>query len=172
MLAALLAPTSHAAPALQPEGLPRTNPRWVEQTEPSGTLIVYSGPTDARESLYDNNFQFFLRHGLPCSYHKGQLGRVHVVIVLTSATIAKYETEITRYNQTCGDLMLVERADRCYDMQSALSVLDGVPTTGEPSALAASYEHIVYLNCGVLGPLLSLSQPQRCLRSASRLRTS
>ena len=159
MLAALLAPTSHAAPALQPEGLPRTNPRWVEQTEPSGTLIVYSGPTDARESLYDNNFQFFLRHGLPCSYHKGQLGRVHVVIVLTGATIAKYETEITRYNQTCGDLMLVERADRCYDMQSALSVLDGVPTTGEPSALAASYEHIVYLNCGVLGPLLSLSRP-------------
>lgn len=159
MLAAFLSPLSHAAPALQPEGLPRTNPRRVEQTEPSGTLIVYSGPTDVRESLYDNNFLFFLRHGLPCSYHKGQLGRVHVAIVLTNATIAKYETEISRYNQTCGDLLLVERADRCYDMQSALNVLDGVPPTGEPSALAASYEHIVYLNCGVLGPLLSLNRP-------------
>ena len=158
MLAGLLAPTSHAAP-LQPEGLPRTNPRWVEQARPSGTLVVYSGPTDDRDSLYDNNFQFFLRHGLPCSYHKGQLGRVQVAIVLTNATIAKYESDISRYNQTCGDLLLVERADRCYDMQSALNVLDGVPPTGEPSALAASYEHIVYLNCGVLGPLLSLSRP-------------
>ena len=113
-----------------------------------------------------------MRHGLPCSYHKGQLGRVHVVIVLTSATIAKYETEITRYNQTCGDLMLVERADRCYDMQSALSVLDGVPTTGEPSALAADSSALAAVanalaaDASVLEAVASLHEPDKATAAA------
>ena len=49
-------------------------------------LLVYSGPTSngtsngTRDHLYDDNFRFFLDHGLPSSYH-GCGRRTDVVLV-------------------------------------------------------------------------------------------
>jgi len=124
------------------------------------TLIVYSGPTgsDGRQNLYENNFQFFMKHGLPCSWHAAISHRSNtytVALVLTNKSLADYSRQIEEVrakSETCKCMRLkvITRENRCYDMESARIAL------GEtyPSPLAKAHDFVVFVNCGLLGPLL------------------
>mmetsp|Transcript_58521 Transcript_58521/g.124154 ORF Transcript_58521/g.124154 Transcript_58521/m.124154 type:complete len:324 (+) Transcript_58521:1024-1995(+) len=134
------------------------------------TVIVFSGPTSAdttkgRGNLYDENFRFFLRHGLPCSYpyqNKFAKQNQHVsvltlssnfkfVFVLTKDTKSRYGDYIRALNQSaCGlnDLHIVVREDKCYDLESGRLVYREHPH------LYATSDYVVFLNCGLLGPLV------------------
>lgn len=123
------------------------------------TTVVYSGPTNSEHSTYDENFLFLLRHGLPCSYkdltnHKQQMQErpVRFVFVLTSETKRKYGDYIRALNQSsCGnDLHILVRENRCYDMESARIAFRG----NHSYDVLGPMDHVVYLNCGLLGPLL------------------
>lgn len=121
------------------------------------TTVIYSGPTDATRGQYDDNFEFLLRHGLPCSHTTGQAVPSHrFVFVLTNETKPKYEDRIRALNRSwCGnDLHIVTREPRCYDMESArVTLVDPDPNQYNPLSAVRS-QYTVYVNCGVLGPLL------------------
>lgn len=123
------------------------------------TTVIYSGPTKSNETFYDENFRFFLRHGLPCSYknltngkHEMQEPPVRFVFVLSNKTKEKYEDYIGALNQSsCGnDLHIVVRQNRCYDMESARIALRG----NHAYDVLGPMDHVVFVNCGLLGPLL------------------
>jgi len=131
----------------------------LSRTDGSLTTVIYSGPTNSNETFYDDNFRFILRHGLPCSYksltaHEQEVQErpVRFVFVLTNATNEKYEDSIRALNQSsCGnDLHIVVRENRCYDMESARIALRG----NHSYDVLGPMEHVVFLNCGLLGPLL------------------
>ena len=139
-------------------------------------LIVYSGPTMAepqtpKELIYESNFFHFLNHGLPCSHHCPAAGhfKATVVLSLTADTAARYGKIIRRHNATCGDIRIILRQNRCYDMESARTVLVG--SAGGVSDLAAAHDIIIYLNCGLVGPFLPLdnSAPFWAARFAEKL---
>lgn len=120
-----------------------------ESKQTKHVWIIYSGPTDPTNTLYDTNFRFFLRHGLPSSYHRC-FSNSSVVIVLTTASWTTYAETIEHLNATCGDLHIAIRANRCYDMESARVVLK------EQRHFMAHDDNLVFLNCGLLGPFLRL----------------
>jgi len=105
------------------------------------TLVIYSGPTTLNNQLYNDNFEYFLKHGLPSSRHGCNLG-ITVVVVLTNATLNHYAGLISKYNATCGEIQTMVREDRCLDMESARTVL----------ATRTTFDKLVFLNCGLKGP--------------------
>jgi len=124
-----------------------------EETSPNAepsqrTVIVYSGPTksdceEEKNKLYHENFRFFLSHGLPCSYEPA--AGFDVIIVLTNETYIQYKNVLSTVNAECGGVKVLLREDRCYDMEShrvALSFIN-----------RSKYEHFVFLNCGLIGPM-------------------
>ena len=117
---------------------------FARSTPSSSTLVVYSGPTTLRDELYLDNFEYFLSYGLPSSFHGCNLN-VAVYIVLTEATLAYYSDAISHQNGSCGDIHVVTRKDRCYDLESAREVLIN---------LRVSFDKLVFLNCGLRGPFL------------------
>mmetsp|Transcript_25703 Transcript_25703/g.77178 ORF Transcript_25703/g.77178 Transcript_25703/m.77178 type:complete len:410 (+) Transcript_25703:541-1770(+) len=108
------------------------------------TIVVYSGPTTLKQQLYMDNFEYFLKHGLPSSRHGCSLN-VTVIVVLTKATLAHYATQISQYNASCGEIRTKVREDRCYDMESARVAL----------ASGLLFDKLVFLNCGLKGPFQS-----------------
>lgn len=116
----------------------------------TGTASIYSGPTSEHHSLYDDNFQFFLHHGLPSSGGRC-IANDLVIIVLTRETYVKYRDRLTLHNTTCGELHVVIREDRCYDMESARVVFC------QHSHYLMGKQFVIFLNCGLVGPLYHIS---------------
>ena len=114
----------------------------------AGTVVVYSGPTSLKNRLYTDNFEYFLKHGLPSSRHGCSLD-VTVIVVLTTTTLKHYATPISQYNASCGEIRTMVREDRCYDMESARTAL----------ASGTAFEKLVFLNCGMKGPFQA-AQPR------------
>ena len=137
----------------------------VDAVSPAAdALIVYSGPTggsDKRDSLYAENFRFFLRHGHPCSWHDDTHDTQHarrfaIVLVLTNASVRAFDAHVRlAWSRECAALVATRvaiRRNRCYDMESARLVLGG-------SLVGTKYRFIIFLNCGLRGPLLPLRAP-------------
>jgi hypothetical protein len=100
-----------------------------------------------------DNFEYFLKHGLPSSRHGCSLN-VSVIVVLTKTTLEHYFANISQYNASCGEIQTMVREDRCYDMESARTVLaSGVLASGTP------FDKLVFLNCGMKGPFQSAQNP-------------
>jgi len=120
------------------------------------TVVVYSGPTDVdrdqgKHWLYMKNFEYFLDFGVNCSQHD-------TILVLTRNAMDHYSVRINHAKQQCKAvssnkhaLRILEREDRCYDMESMRLVLRDVDLSG--------YDYFVYLNCGVVGPRLPKNYP-------------
>jgi len=127
------------------------------------TLIVYSGPTaggcSGKNASYHRNFRFFLDHALPCSYHNNLQVHVHVVLVLVEHAVTLYNDRLAELEASGCVRVIFRPDDACYDMRSyelALTVVD-----------AARYDKFVFLNCGLIGPLLpatSLENPHHWSR--------
>jgi hypothetical protein len=128
------------------------------------TLIVYSGPTsglgtpESRDSLYAANFRFFLRHGHPCSWHDDtqHTQRFAIVLVLTKASARAFDEDVRlARSRKCAALVATRvaiRRNRCLDMESARLVLGG-------SLAGKKHRFVIFLNCGLRGPLLPLRAP-------------
>jgi hypothetical protein len=145
----------------EPKEIHATQERNLVKYQKKHLVMLYSGPTSIisdkpseKELIYDSNFKFFLRHGLPCSYHTTLNMSVQVVISLTAATAAHYSGILTMYNRSCGDLVVIEREDRCYDMETVRVFLNS-----KQSIVKVSNFSFIYVNCGMLGPLLSATRP-------------
>ena len=113
------------------------------------TIIVYSGPTSLVTQLYLDNFEYFLKHGLPSSRHGCRL-HFAVILVLTSTVLDRYADSIAHYNASCGEIQTLTREDRCYDMESARIALASRP----------DFNKLVFLNCGLSGPFRSAQNLQ------------
>ena len=90
------------------------------------TAIIYSGPTSLLTQLYLDNFEYFLKHGLPSSRHGCRLN-VAVLLVLTSTVLDHYADSLAHYNATCGEIQTLTGKDGCYDMESARIALASRP---------------------------------------------
>jgi len=120
-------------------------------------LVIYSGPTDVlpfepqyyyqglhnNAFLYQQNFEYFLQHGIQCQVQD-------TAIVLTKATLALYQNRLEQLDKYCQEhyqhrVFIVLREHKCLDMESLRRVLEDVPHVYD-------YSHYVYLNCGVIGP--------------------
>jgi hypothetical protein len=109
--------------------------------------------------MYHDNFRFFLEQGLPCSHHsstysseKGKVAVVTVAIVLTNETFMAYKTLLAAANAKCGGVEMIIRKNRCYDLESVRVALT-------PRRIAA-HRTFVYVNCGLIGPLLPYLSPE------------
>ena len=144
--------------------------------------MVYAGPTTGEANKYSRNMRFFQDHGLPCSHHApAELSyQVTIAVVLTAASNAKLgaqlraaaEADRLRCGATLSEVVVLVRDDRCYDMMAARTALVASGGGGgggggkggggkgrggsSMSALAARADRIVFVNCGMLGPLLDL----------------
>jgi len=117
-------------------------------------VILYSGPTELPSSshvarVYDSNFRFFLKHGLPCSYPTALNWRIEIFITLTASTAAYYASVIDQLPRACAELRILERTGKCYDMESVRLFL-----TYNYEFVHEEEFKFVYVNCGMLGPLL------------------
>lgn len=110
------------------------------------TSIIYSGPTSLDKEVYLENFEFFLKHGLPSSRHDGCDLPIDVFVVLTTETYRHYRDTLRRYNESCGEIQIIIREDKCYDMESARVALV------DPRQ---RFEKVVFVNCGLKGPFSS-----------------
>lgn len=147
----LLLSQRHGNPSsiLVPDPYPLTVVRETSPAATARTLLVYSGPTsdhcsrNTKSGLYHRNTIFFLQHGLPCSFDQ-LTSAVDVVIVLTNVTATMYN--LRRLPDSCGSVSVVIREDKCYDMESHRLALQRVNIS--------EYEFFVFLNCGLVGPIL------------------
>lgn len=117
-------------------------------------VILYSGPTDLPSSsqvarVYDSNFRFFLKHGLPCSYPTALNWRIEIFITLTASTAAYYASVIDQLPRACAELRILKRTGKCYDMESVRLFL-----TYNHKFVHEEEFKFVYVNCGMVGPLL------------------
>jgi hypothetical protein len=119
----------------------------------SGTIVVYSGPTTLTSQMHNDNFEYFLKHGLPSSRHGCSLN-VSVIVVLTKTTLEHYSANISQYNASCGEIQTMVREDRCYDMETARTVL-----ASDVLASGTSFSKLVFLDCGMKGPFQSAQNP-------------
>lgn len=106
------------------------------------TAVIYSGPTSMdpnrdKNWLYLKNFEYFLDHGVDCHKHDTYL-------VLTSETARGFDLRIQALIQKdCRyDVTVIEREDRCYDMESMNMFLKTVNLDW--------YDYFVYINCGMV----------------------
>jgi len=118
-----------------------------EHEEGSRTIVAYSAPTSlditkGKNWLYIKNFHYFLDHAIDCNKHS-------TIIITTESVIKEYTPRIMKINdEQCRDgqytVELVERVDKCYDMQSMAVFLREVDTS--------NYDFYIYVNCGMVGP--------------------
>jgi hypothetical protein len=161
------------------------------------TLVVYSGPTSldptiGKNGVYLKNFDYFIQHGIECHGLGGvdddttrpfQDNNIQYVIVLTAPVAEAYTAAdglITKKQAECQAaqtrsginqeeplITVLTRQDKCYDMESILTVLRtyNVPTL---------YDHMVYMNCGLAGPKFGSGSPPQWhhLNSWTELYTS
>jgi hypothetical protein len=124
------------------------------------SLIIYAGPkhrpstNHSKSALYESNFLFFLQHGLPGTYDICTPGEFDVALVLSEETYSLYKEQIaTARERTCADLVVHVHENRCYDMESTRVAIRATPLH--------RYTHFLFLNCGLLGPLLPLENLQQ-----------
>jgi hypothetical protein len=118
------------------------------------TLVIYSGPTSLNATdefpkvgLYLLNFQYFLRHGVQCS----NSANIDTVIVTTKSVAEAFHSQLRELSERCS-LKVLLREDTCLDMESMRVVL-----TSSQLNLAI-YDYYVFVNCGVSGPQLPVSE--------------
>jgi hypothetical protein len=120
------------------------------------TVVVYSGPTSldrgtGKNWLYLKNFEYFLDHGIGCAWQD-------TVVVVTKPVADHYSHRIKKIQEKClasgskHTVTLLEREDKCYDMETLLVVFEKVDLS--------PYDYFVYLNCGVVGPKLPLAHAE------------
>jgi hypothetical protein len=133
-------------------------PKHFVEKYSAAVAVVYSGPTsldinEGKHWLHLKNFDYFLEHGIECVAHD-------TIIVLTPSVAKYYEGRIRDIQEQCKTLRerehgasnkgsavrVVEREDKCYDMESLRVVLENFDLS--------LYDFLVYLNCGVVGPKL------------------
>lgn len=112
----------------------------------SKTLVIFSGPRSfADESkdksmLYWKNFYYFLEHGITCNED--------VVVVVGEVVYSFVEQKVLKLKSLCRDygskILLISRADRCYDMESI--------RLGLAAVRLEDYQYFVIQNDGVTGP--------------------
>jgi hypothetical protein len=125
-------------------------------------VVIYTGPTslnasDGKHWLYLRNFDYFLKHGIECDSPSQD-----TILVLTRSVAKHYSVRIQKIQKRCearrrtrlGDgrpnvlqgtsLRVVEREDKCYDMEGLYVVFEEVDLS--------AYDFMVYLNCGIVGP--------------------
>lgn len=114
--------------------------------------IVYSGPTTkrtAKADQYYENIKFFIERGLPCRPCENH---VNIIFVFTEESVNSYRDQLISLNATChGNIHIMLRKDRCYDMEAARVALS------HHSMLPG--ERVIFLNCGMLGPFSSSLSP-------------
>lgn len=143
--------------------------------------------TIGKNDVYLTNFEYFIQHGIEChglggTPHDPMLEQqpfedmnLQYVIVLTQEVADKYTAEeglITKKQNECraaqqerqrmrhqvvgNDNSLITvlvREDRCYDMESLLLV-------SRTYDIPNSYDHMVYINCGLAGPKFGPGSPE------------
>ena len=157
---------------------------------PQKTLVIYSGPTSMnrhtdKNGIYHDNMVYFLENGISCNDDNIPTNAdddddtndviVKYVFVLTKE-VADYYTApngpITKIREKCkaatqqqqlggstnnkspGLFIDVKtREDRCYDMESMRIVLNEID-------VQASYDNLLFLNCGLVGPKLGPGSPK------------
>lgn len=110
-------------------------------------VVAYSAPTSLDQSIgknamYFKNFHYFLDHAIDCKKHS-------TVIVATRVVVNEYRSRIEEMNDTlCRSsqftIELLEREDKCYDMESMATFLRETDSS--------DYDYFLYINCGVVGP--------------------
>ena len=134
----------------------------TQQTNHSSpsVVVVYTGPTKnsnvtiGKNEIYHKNFDYFLKHGIDCSRSTAS-ERQDTVLVLTPQVAKEYQSKISSLQDSCRSgngnvIRVLERQDRCYDMESMRVVLQNVDLS--------RYDYLVYLNCGLVGPKYSKSK--------------
>jgi hypothetical protein len=124
-------------------------------TRPNRQLIIYSGPTHAhctgKHRIYHKNFHFFLENGLSLqrnhSLHAYNDMSTDIIIVLGQKVVTYYRKVINIITNVHPNVIFMERPGDCYDMESFRLAL-------EKSNLN-QYSYFIFLNCGIIGPLLS-----------------
>lgn len=111
------------------------------------TIVAYSAPTSldyfaGKSAVYFKNFHYFLDHAIDCSKHS-------TVIITTKVVSDEYRHRIMKMNfDLCRDtqysIELLEREDKCYDMESMRTFLREIDTT--------KWDYFLYVNCGMVGP--------------------
>ena len=137
---------------------PGRKPGWLGRG-----LIVYTGPSSliaARFPTYAQNLRFFLRHGVSQQCDDKAIARFDLIVSLSRETLSHFESELrcaVRAAARCASSVRVMlRDDRCYDMETLRLLFHRMPDD-----LLDSYDALVYLNCGSLGPLLPLRRSSR-----------
>ena len=127
----------------------------------SSVVVVYTGPTKnsnvtiGKNEIYHKNFEYFLKHGIDCSRTTTPSERHDTVLVLTQQVAKEYQSKISSLQDACrnsngNSITVLERQDRCYDMESMRVVLQKVDLS--------LYDYLVYVNCGLVGPKFSTSK--------------
>ena len=127
----------------------------------SSVVVVYTGPTKnsnvtiGKNEIYHKNFEYFLKHGIDCSRTTTPSERHDTVLVLTQQVAKEYQSKISSLQDACrnsngNSITVLERQDRCYDMESMRVVLQKVDLS--------LYDYLVYVNCGLVGPKISTSK--------------
>ena len=111
------------------------------------TILAYSAPTtldhsEGKNAMYFKNFHYFLDHAIDCRVHS-------TVIVTTKVVIDAYRLWVMQINhEQCRDspysVELLERENKCYDMESMRRFLQDTDTS--------QWDHFLYINCGMVGP--------------------
>jgi len=111
------------------------------------SIVAYSAPTSldqsqGKNSMYYKNFHYFLEHGIDCNKHS-------TVIVTTKVVCDEYRLRIMKMNnKLCRNseysIELLEREDKCYDMESMRTFLRETDTS--------KWDYFLYINCGTIGP--------------------
>ena len=118
------------------------------------TLVVYSGPTSANQTLintvaihqlYKKNFEYFLKEGIECDAQD-------TVLVVTKEVYPTYAKRVEEMDKECQKqghrIVLYARENNCWDMESAWVVF----SDQVPGIQTDQYDAFVYVNCGMTGP--------------------
>jgi len=111
------------------------------------SIVVFSAPTtldlsEGKNNMYFKNFHYFLNHAIDCDKHS-------TVIVTTKVVADEYRLRIMKLNfdQCRGSqysVELLERENKCYDMESMRTFLHATDTL--------KWDYFLYVNCGMIGP--------------------
>lgn len=106
------------------------------------TAVVYSGPTsldpnEGKNWMYLKNFEYFLKHGVDCKRHD-----TYLVLTQDVANAFRHRIRDMREQDCSYDVVILEREDRCYDMESMNVFLNTVDLN--------MYDYFVYVNCGMV----------------------
>lgn len=149
----------------------------VLMVKASRVLVVYSGPTtldcaSKNTKQHHTNFLWFVNHGLPSPAIASPQDEEVVVLVLTASVRMQYSTLLDHLQARHGphQLRIMERKNRCYDMESHALALTTLNNTDAPDhhrdssggssadefirGSLTAFDFFVFVNCGVVGPIL------------------